>query len=62
MVGLDGWMVGRLDGLLFRLQAPSSEMNLRNKEGKKLKYRENEVKVTETEERTFLEEVGYGLM
>ena len=52
---------GGLDGLLFRLQAPSSEMNLRNKEGK-LKYRENEVKVTEIEERTFLEEVGYGLM
>ena len=53
---------GGLDGLLFLLQAPSSEMNLRNKEGKKLKYRENEVKVTETEERTFLEEVGYGPM
>ena len=53
---------GGLDGLLFRLQAPSSEMNLRNKEGKKLNYRENEVKLTETEERTFLEEVGYGLM
>ena len=53
---------GGFDGLLFRLQAPSSEMNLSNKEGKKLRYRENEVKFTEIEERIFLEEVGYGLM